>query len=466
MGRTLRNSGRNREARQMLEALSPVSAGQKAERLYYLAEIARSEGDEGRFHSLLGELRASAPTSNWLEKALLSAGNMYLLKPDYDRAIDFYRELRDRFPSGDLAAYTHWKAAWLSLRQGRKDEARRDFEQQIARYPGSAQVSSALYWRARIAEEDGDGARAWAWYEKIVSRFPNYYYADRARERLAGLARPKTPVADPLLDKIPPMSLPSRHREVSDPPENNLRLQRSRLLQNAAMYEYAARELEPAARQGASWAVVEVTDMYKRGGYYFQALRTLKRLVPAYFSVDLEALPRPYWESLFPRAYWEDLEKYAGGNGLDPFLVASLIRQESEFNPEAVSRAQALGLMQLLPTTGRQVARQLGVPFSSGQLLLPEPNLRLGMKHFRDLLDRFDGKLEYALAAYNAGAHRVDSWLAIGPYRDLPEFVESIPFTETREYVQAILRNASVYRKLYEITRTTDAGRGEEEPTP
>jgi soluble lytic murein transglycosylase len=88
------------------------------------------------------------------------------------------------------------------------------------------------------------------------------------------------------------------------------------------------------------------------------------------------------------------------------------------------------------------------------------------MKHFRDLLDRFDGKLEYALAAYNAGAHRVDSWLAIGPYRDLPEFVESIPFTETREYVQAILRNASVYRKLYEMTRTTDAGRGEEEPTP
>jgi soluble lytic murein transglycosylase len=106
--------------------------------------------------------------------------------------------------------------------------------------------------------------------------------------------------------------------------------------------------------------------------------------------------------------------------------------------------------MQLLPGTGKQVARQLGIRrFSRDQLLTPTRNLQLGTRHFRELLDRFDGTMEYALAAYNAGAHRVDSWLSNGEYRDAAEFVESIPFTETREYVQAILRNASVYRKLY-----------------
>ncbi|MGE0406353.1 MAG: transglycosylase SLT domain-containing protein [Candidatus Korobacteraceae bacterium] len=460
IGRTLRRAGRNTEARRVLEPLSPP-APQSAERLYYLVEIARSDGDPDRFHGLLQQLRESAPTSRWLEQALLSAGNMYLLKPDYDRAIDYYRELRDRFPQGDLAPYTHWKASWLALRQGRKEEARQDLEQLVARYPGSGHISNALYWRARIAEDDRDTTLAWAWYQKLTDRFPNYYYADRARERLSELKPPAKPVPDPVLERIPPVSLPSRHREVSDAPAGDPRLQKSRLLQNAAMYEFAARELQSAADHGANWAIVEMADMYNRSGLHHQALRMLKRTVPSYFAVDLDALPRPYWESLFPRPFWNDLERFARSNQLDPFLVASLIRQESEFNPGAVSRARALGLMQLLPTTGRQVARQIGVGFSSNQLLSPTPNLRLGTKHFRDLLDRFGGKVEYALAAYNAGAHRVDSWLENGPYRDTTEFVESIPFTETREYVQAIMRNATVYRKLYEDSRTANASSGD-----
>ena len=455
IGRTLERSGRDSEARSALEPLK-LLAGQNAERLYYLVEIARSDRDEDRLQSLLQQLRESAPTSRWLEQALLSTGNMYLLKPDYDRAIDFYRELRDRFPDDDLAAYTHWKAAWLTLRQGRLKEARTELEQQIARYPGSAHVSNAIYWRARLAEEDGDTARAWTWYQKLVDRFPNYYYADRARERMAHLTRPAKLVSDPLLDKIPAMNLPSRHREIPDPPAGNVLYQKARLLENAALYEFAARELRSAADHGADWAVAVIADMYTRSGLYYQALRTMKRTVPSYFAVDLDALPRPYWESLFPRAYWDDLERFARRNKLDPFLVASLIRQESEFNPAAVSRARALGLMQLLPSTGRKVARQMGVRFSSNELLLPTPNMQLGMRHFRELLDHFDGKTEYALAAYNAGANRVDSWLEMGPYRDQAEFVESIPFTETREYVQAIMRNASVYRKLYE-TRTAEA---------
>jgi len=105
--------------------------------------------------------------------------------------------------------------------------------------------------------------------------------------------------------------------------------------------------------------------------------------------------------------------------------------------------------MQLLPKVGKSVAKQEKLKhFSSTQLFTPGVNLQLGTRYFRGMVDKF-GAFEYALAAYNAGADRVQDWLGQGKYRDPQEFVESIPFTETREYVQAILRNASVYRQLY-----------------
>ncbi|HEY7679023.1 MAG TPA: lytic transglycosylase domain-containing protein, partial [Terriglobia bacterium] len=138
---------------------------------------------------------------------------------------------------------------------------------------------------------------------------------------------------------------------------------------------------------------------------------------------------------------------------LDPYLVAGLIRQESEFDPRARSRSNARGLMQLLPSTARTVARK--VPDSRARryqlaaLYTPDVNLVYGTHYLRQVLDRFNGNVEYALAGYNAGPERVDEWLRNGPYEDAAEFVESIPFTETRDYVQAVLRNAALYRQLY-----------------
>ena len=137
-------------------------------------------------------------------------------------------------------------------------------------------------------------------------------------------------------------------------------------------------------------------------------------------------------------------------NALDPYLVASLIRQESEFNPGAVSHANAYGLMQLLPNVGKSEAKAAHIKhFSTEQLLAPNVNIQLGSHYFKAMVTQYNGQVEYALAAYNAGSNRVDEWLQSGHYRDVPEFVESIPFTETREYVQAIVRNSKVYLRLY-----------------
>jgi soluble lytic murein transglycosylase len=391
---------------------------------------------------------------------------MYLLKRDYDHAIDYFRELQQRFPNGTRASYAHWKASWLSFRQGRTDEARQGFEQQIALYPESAEIPAALYWRARVAEEEGNPAMARAFYQKLSDRFRNYYYAEFGRQRLKGLSAAgagstregaqkdaslkEAPPLYALLDRVSPLSSAGKIT-AAEPPDDNLRVARARLLSNGGLADMAVRELQAAASQdGGTWAPPEMARVYQDGGRYDRGIEIMKRTTPNYFAVDIPDLPRPYWEALFPKAYWTDLRKYSLQNGLDPYLVASLIRQESEFNVLALSRANAVGLMQLLPKTGKTVAKQVKLKgYSAPQLYTPAVNLQLGTRYFKDMVDKYNGQFEYALAAYNAGSDRVGEWLGQGHYRDPQEFVESIPFTETREYVQAILRNANVYRQLY-----------------
>jgi soluble lytic murein transglycosylase len=462
----LEKSDRSHDARQLLLSMGAQTGDAEAERLYLLSETARSTSDEEAVQRTLNELRQFGPASPWLEQALLSAGNMYLLKRDYDRAIDYFRELQQRFPKGGHASSAHWKAEWLSFRQGRTDEARKGFEDQIALYPDSAEIPAALYWRARLAEEEGNPAMALAFYQKLSDRFRNYYYAELGRQRLkvlpgrgAGLPKEGSPKEGwpqedaphyPLLDHVSPLSTAGKIT-AADPPDDNLRVERARLLSNGALADMAVRELQAAASQeGGTWAPPEMARVYQDGGRYDRGIEIMKRATPNYFAVDIPDLPRPYWEALFPKAYWNDLRKYSVLNGLDPYLVASLVRQESEFNALALSRANAVGLMQLLPNTGKTVAKQVKLKgYSAPQLYTPAVNLELGTRYFKEMVDKYNGQFEYALAAYNAGTDRVGDWLGQGHYRDPQEFVESIPFTETREYVQAILRNANVYRQLY-----------------
>ena len=450
LGVALHTSGNDREAHSVLGSLPETTDESNGRRWLALAEMARSANDEDSFRDAIAHLRQSNSASESFEQALLLGGNMYLLRRDYDKAIDYYRELQQRFPNGRHASYTHWRAAWLTLRQGRKEEAKRAFEEHVALYPTSTEVPAALYWRARLAEEEGDTGRARAWYQKITYRFHQYYYAELARWRLQPLSEVAA-VRDPVLDRIPAASpAPDLAGEAAEPPADNIRYHKSLLLHNGGMTDLAVKELRAAAAEGTLWATLQIARYYQEDGLQYRALQTLKRAIPSYFTLELNALPRPYWETLFPRPYWPTLKKYAQDNDLDPFLVASLIRQESEFNPGAVSRSDALGLMQLLPKTGRKVAREMRVSkFSTNQLLTPNLNMQLGTRYFRGLLDHFAGQTEYALAAYNAGPERVQEWLAEGPGNGPEGFVESIPFTETREYVQAILRNRDMYRALY-----------------
>jgi len=448
----LHRGGKNHDAKLVLALVGGEGGEINAHRLYLLGQVDFSTNDNDAFYRTVDELRQAAPASPWLEQALLSAANLHLVHHEYDQALDTFREAQARFPNGPRASYVHWKAAWLTLRQGRNADAEKAFEEQIALYPSSSETSAALYWRARLAEEDNQFLMARAFYQKLSDRYRNFYYAELGRQRLkhlpAGAGDATTKYA--LLDRVPPLDNRDKVAD-SEPPSDELHVQKAELLGNGGLVDFAVRELQAAAAaDGGSWGPAETAQLYVETGHYDQAIELMKHSAPNYFALDIPDLPRKYWEALFPRAYWNDLKRSSAANGLDPYLVASLIRQESEFNPNAVSRANAVGLMQLLPKTGKAVARQEKMKrYTASQLYTPAVNLQLGTRYFRGMVDKFGGSFEYALAAYNAGSDRVDDWLSQGKYRDPQEFVESIPFTETREYVQAILRNASVYKQLY-----------------
>jgi len=441
--------GNTRLAREALDRIPDDGSDASAEKWYQQLELAREANDDASLSNILEHMRAATPQSPWLESALLTAGNMYLLRKDYDRALDYYREIHERFPTGNKAAYAHWKCAWLTFIQRRNDQAKKYFEEQIEFYPGTNEVPNAMYWRGRMAEDDREFGLARAYYQKLSERYRNYYYGVLARRRLVTL--PATPaVTVAWLQHVPALPALDPVSQITDPPEDDLHYNRAKLLENAGTTDLAVRELQAGSSTGPCWEMLEIAKIYTGGGDYYRALQYLKRAISGVFAMDVSALPMQYWQGLFPRPWWDTLRSSSQENGLDPYLVASLIRQESEFNPGAISRANAYGLMQLLPRTGKGEAKKEGLHhYSTDALLNPTTNIELGTHYFREMVDEFGGQVEYALAAYNAGADRVADWRSSGNFRNVEEFVESIPFTETREYVQAIVRNAEVYKKVY-----------------
>jgi len=275
-----------------------------------------------------------------------------------------------------------------------------------------------------------------------------------ARPKLGEAAIARAPIAESVKEFLGGVSFPAREtRPVFEPSAvTRVRIERARLLAQAALDEWAVIELRFGARNGAQSHVLalELARIAARKGVYEQGIRHIKALASGYLYVPIDAAPLEFWKLAFPIPYRTELEKYTLRRKIDPFLFAALVRQESEFDPKAISRAKAYGLSQVLPSTGRQLARKLGVKrFTSSMLFRPDVNLNLGTQMFRTLVDQYGGRLEPALAAYNAGKSRSDAWLNWGTFREPAEFIETIPFTETRNYVQIVLRNAWLYRRLY-----------------
>ncbi|HUK36644.1 MAG TPA: lytic transglycosylase domain-containing protein, partial [Vicinamibacterales bacterium] len=233
-----------------------------------------------------------------------------------------------------------------------------------------------------------------------------------------------------------------------------------RALLTAKMYDAAADELRYAQKIYGDSGAIQATFAwtYREQGQsetgsqqfslYRGSINAMKRAYPQYLTAGGERLPREILRIIYPLAYWDLIQKYSAPNGLDPYLIAALMCQESTFVANIRSPAKAVGLMQLEPSTARMYAKRLGIPYSSTVLTTPELNIRIATAYLGDQLREF-GSMFRVLAAYNAGDGRVRRWSLERQSLPQEDWIDDIPFYETQGYVRKILANAEDYRRLY-----------------
>lgn len=434
-----------------LKELKATRPEAEAARLYYLTEAARKSGDDAAMMDAVKQLEEHFPQSPFRLKAMIAAGNRYVASGDREHYEPLFKSASDTFPSENSTAAVHWKItwdAWLSGRSDRVDLLR----EQVQRYPGDSRSSSALYFMGRAAESEGKYGEARAYYDRLSAQYPHYFYGvlgrERAHEPKIAMAAPDEAVSSWLSGIGWPMRRDLSGTESN--PATRQRIERARLLLSAGLPDLSEAELRFGAKTDNEQPQLLALELAHNAPSPFRALRIMKSLSADYLALPTDNASIRFWQMLFPLPYKDELFRNARAHGLDPYYVAGLIRQESEFNPEARSPSNAYGLMQLIPSTGRLMGRQQGMKFVSTSMLLnPSVNIRLGTQYLRGQLNSWNGDWYQTLAAYDAGPGRVREWLMGINYREPVEFVESIPFNETREYVQAVLRNADMYRELY-----------------
>ena len=429
------------------DALQPYldRASRRAEARFFYSSAIRELGDEQQYVSLVRSLVNDFPDSTWAEEALNNLGTYFIVTDQDERAAETFKEAYEKFPRGQHAERSAWKYGWWCYRTGAYAETVRVFENAAAAFPRSDYRPSFLYWAARAHGKQGDRATAESRMRLVYADYMNSYYG-----RLAGkqLSLQHAAGRDAANADIVPASI-----RVQDPAPAELppTAPLIRKLLAAGLYDDALNELRYAQRAWGTSPVIEATIawVYHENGDLRRAITMMRRAYPQHMAAGGEGLPNEILQVIFPLTYWTSIKRNASAHGLDPYLVAALIAQESTFDPDAHSVANAWGLMQLVPSTGRRLAKSVGIRrFSTRLLTNADLTIRLGTLYFARLVEQFGGTY-YALASYNAGDSRVVRWKADRPSLEEDEFIDDIPFPETQNYVKRILGTAEDYRRLY-----------------
>ena len=423
------------------DALRPYldRAARRAEaRFFYLGSL-RGLGDADQAAALTRALVDEFPDSTWASEALNNLGTQYILSDEDDLAAATFKELYERFPSGPYAERAAWKYGWHAYLGKDYAEAARVFESASAAFPRSDYRPPFLYWSARAHDAMGDRAVSQARLRLVYADYMNSYYGRLAARRLSP--------QEPGLDPEPAIAAPEPAPVAAPPPTAPL----IRQLLAAGLYDDALTELRYAQVTWGPSPAIDATMawVYHERGDLRRAITVMRRAYPQFLAEGGESLPAPILQIIFPLTYWDSIKRQAAVYELDPYVIAALIAQESTFDPEAHSAANAYGLMQIVPATGRRLAVALGIRrFRTSMLTNGETNIRLGTLYFKRLVQQFGGT-HYALASYNAGENRVVRWKAERPGMPQEEFIDDIPFPETANYVKRILGTAEDYRRLY-----------------
>ncbi|HXV47926.1 MAG TPA: transglycosylase SLT domain-containing protein, partial [Candidatus Binatia bacterium] len=376
------------------------------------------------------------PTSAYRDRAQFASADIHEYFGRKDEAIQFYSIVQKEFPKSPLRDDAVWRLAWLYYRSGEFMLAQTSFRALAAQSKNGPFTTAARYWQARIAERLGETEAAKQLYRQIANGEESYYQTLSLR-RLDQLGAPI---------ETPRPILPTAVSE-SDPPlraEIRFHLSRARELTALSLHPLAVIEIDEVSRRAKAQERLGALLMreYFQNQAYARSLQLAQQL-------PLSQSERNFYR--YPLAFWDLVQQKTQERGLDPYLVLALIRQESLFNARARSPAAALGLMQLIAPTAARVAKQIGLPVPKQDTLFePELNITLGTQYLKDLLERYSNNWFKAVAAYNAGEAVVDRWEREIVTDDIEEFVERIPYVETRGYVKLVLRNHRVYKRLYE----------------
>jgi soluble lytic murein transglycosylase len=434
-------------------------ASRQGEALFFYAVSSRELGDHAEYLRVVRQLANGFETQSWAEEALNNLATHYILQNDDESADRTFREMYEKFPTGHYAERAAWKIGWWAYKNARYTDTIRAFESAAAHFPRSDYRPSWLYWSARAHDALREPALAEARYTLAATDYLNSYYGRLAVKHLDGHAPQRRVVADVRSDPQSPVAGAQASPDEAPPlpalPPNEHVV---RALLGLDLYDQALDELHYAQKAWGDSSAIQATIawIYHQRGDLRVGINAMKRAYPQYMAAGGERLPTELLKVLYPVNYWSLIRRYSAERQLDPYLIAALIAQESTFTEDIKSPANAYGLMQLLPSTGRQYAKRLGMPkrFSLNMLTTAETNIRMGTAYFADLVRQFGGA-HYALATYNAGPNRVSRWIAERPGIDRDEFIDNSPFPETQNYVKRILGTAEDYRRLYGSESTT-----------
>src|SRR5207247_3750385 len=380
-------------------------AARQAEALFFYAIATRDLGDHAEYLKTIRRIVDEFPTQSWAEEALNNLATHQILQSEDDQAEVTFRELYDKDPTGRYAERAAWKIGWAAYKAGRYADTTRVFEKAAFDFPRSDFRPPWLYWSARAHEALKEHALAEARYRLAATDYLNSYYGPLAVKPLDAAPHRRL-VVDPSVSsrddgEVVPAALPPNQHVV-------------RALLGLALYDQAIDELRYAQKVWGDSPAIQATFgwIYNQRGDLRAGINAMKRAYPQFLAAGGEKLPTEILRVLFPIDYWPEIRRYAAERHLDPYMMAALVAQESNFTADVRSPANAYGLMQLLPSTGRQYAKSLHLRrFSMKMLTTADTNLKMGTAYFADLV-KLLGATHYALASYNAGESRVVTWIA------------------------------------------------------
>ncbi|MBT3266817.1 transglycosylase SLT domain-containing protein [Candidatus Poribacteria bacterium] len=409
----------------------------------------RRSGQRTRALRLFREFITENPWSSLLDDVMMEYGWTLRDARDFATARKAYAEVVAKFPKSAQAPEAAWLTAWCDIRLKRHAQSMASLNTLILAYPTSDYAGRGHFWLGKVHERLGNPQRAADAYRQVVE-MDTYYYGARADEKLRELSDSGA-VGPEYIDSVQRMV---RQASVSVDTLHHMPIARVEMLTRLDDDAAAIAEMESLLDRGKD-------DRPLLYYHLMQANERLGRTYRAYImAYRFSNLPEVRWSGddppvevgqlLYPIPFEESLVKAGEEFGVDPHYLAAMIREESRFNASVVSWAGAYGLMQVMPDTGKRIAPRIGIEeFDKDMLLDPEVNIRMGAWYIRFLLDEFGGDFSLVSGAYNAGEGRMGQWRDRYAITDLDEFIEQVPYDETRNHIKKVMHSYHVYRHLY-----------------